>query len=284
MDKIYLILFTIVIVYIIYKCFCISEYENFTTDPKSLSDIDAIKNLAAVAKDLQTVNGLKLPGSLSINGDIFLEGATIQKTGEGAAGRMHINGDELLYLLNKNGVMIGKEWGGNGNLQVQGNVNANNKLTVGGAESGYAIVNIRNGDGRYTHIGVTGQADRKFQNGSLFRGNVHMDNDLNIDGNQRIEGNISMGGNSTFSVDAPGVVGGRFTIDKDGNVTIKGKLTVKDLVVEDNLDLGKDKRSFYKFNGGNDYVELHGLPYFNRACNQGRRGIHTGCNLERAVS
>lgn len=37
-------------------------------------------------------------------------------------GRLHISGNELLYLLNKNGVIIGKEWGGNGNLQVQGNL------------------------------------------------------------------------------------------------------------------------------------------------------------------
>jgi hypothetical protein len=36
------------------------------------------------------------------------------------AGRMHIYGTELLYLLNTSGVIIGREWGGNGNLQVQG--------------------------------------------------------------------------------------------------------------------------------------------------------------------
>ena len=226
MDKIYLILFAIVIIYIIYKCFWSSNNETFAVDPKSLSDVDAIKNLAAVAKDLQTVNGITIPGNITLGG------TTIQKAGEGEAGRLHITGGELLYLLNKNGVIIGKEWGGNGYLQVQGktdmnDINAAGKLTVGGPDSKYATVNIRNSDGRYTHIGVTGQPDRKFQNGSLFRGNVHMDNDLNIDGNQRIEGNISMGGNSTFSVDAPGVVGGRFNIDKDGNVRIKGNLIVE---------------------------------------------------------
>lgn len=35
-------------------------------------------------------------------------------------GRMHIAGPEYLYLLNTNGVIIGKEWGGSGNLSVQG--------------------------------------------------------------------------------------------------------------------------------------------------------------------
>jgi hypothetical protein len=39
-----------------------------------------------------------------------------------SAGRMHLYGPELLYLLHRNGVIIGKEWGGNGNLQVQGDL------------------------------------------------------------------------------------------------------------------------------------------------------------------
>jgi hypothetical protein len=35
-------------------------------------------------------------------------------------GRLHIAGDETLYLLNLGGVTIGTEWGGNGNLVVEG--------------------------------------------------------------------------------------------------------------------------------------------------------------------
>lgn len=35
-------------------------------------------------------------------------------------GRLHIHGEELLYLLNKHGVVVGKSWGGNGNLHVEG--------------------------------------------------------------------------------------------------------------------------------------------------------------------
>jgi hypothetical protein len=35
-------------------------------------------------------------------------------------GRLHIAGEEVLYLLNKGGVVVGKEWGGNGNLYVEG--------------------------------------------------------------------------------------------------------------------------------------------------------------------
>ena len=38
-------------------------------------------------------------------------------------GRMHIDGEEKLYLLNNNGVIVSKLWGGNGNLTVEGTLN-----------------------------------------------------------------------------------------------------------------------------------------------------------------
>ena len=37
-----------------------------------------------------------------------------------ATGRMHVAGDETLYLLNKTGVVVSKAWQGNGNLTVEG--------------------------------------------------------------------------------------------------------------------------------------------------------------------
>lgn len=45
-------------------------------------------------------------------------------------GRMHISGGEFLYLLNKNGVIIGKEYGGDGCLRVQGNLTVDEELVV----------------------------------------------------------------------------------------------------------------------------------------------------------
>jgi len=60
-------------------------------------------------------------------GSMVIDGGTINNTG-----RMHISGGESLYLLNKNGVIVGKEWGGNGNLAVQGNAGVGGKLDVGG--------------------------------------------------------------------------------------------------------------------------------------------------------
>ena len=52
------------------------------------------------------------------NGAIIIHDNTIKND----TGRMHISGNERLYLLNKDGVIIGKEWGGNGNLQIQGSL------------------------------------------------------------------------------------------------------------------------------------------------------------------
>jgi len=45
-----------------------------------------------------------------------------------APGRLHITGGEVLYLLNKNGVTIGREWDGNGNLLVEGTITSWNAI------------------------------------------------------------------------------------------------------------------------------------------------------------
>ena len=64
---------------------------------------------------------------LTVNGQLrFTASSTIS-----AAGRLHVSGDEILYLLNKNGVVVGKEWGGTGSLTVQGDLQAA-ALTVQG--------------------------------------------------------------------------------------------------------------------------------------------------------
>ncbi len=73
-------------------------------------------------------------GNTIIDGEVTANGAKLYTPANNTiqcAGRQHISGPELLYLLNKNGVVIGKEWGGNGNLQVQGNANVGS-LTIGG--------------------------------------------------------------------------------------------------------------------------------------------------------
>jgi len=64
----------------------------------------AVHGPAVVDANLRASGGLTLPG-----------GGTIQ-----SEGRLHVTGPELLYLLNHDGVIVGTEWGGTGNLVVEG--------------------------------------------------------------------------------------------------------------------------------------------------------------------
>jgi hypothetical protein len=60
------------------------------------------------------------------NGDLRLDGAhTIA-----AGGRLHVTGDETLFLLNRNGVVVSRAWGGTGDLTVEGHIKGD--LTVDG--------------------------------------------------------------------------------------------------------------------------------------------------------
>jgi uncharacterized coiled-coil protein SlyX len=56
-------------------------------------------------------------------------------------GRMHLTGGERLYILNKDGLIIGKEWGGNGNLQVQGNTIIDGNVGIGAVPDAKLTVN-----------------------------------------------------------------------------------------------------------------------------------------------
>jgi hypothetical protein len=69
--------------------------------------------------------------NLNVSGDIVLDGGRQIY----APGRLHISGDEVLYLLNRNGVVVGQAWGGNGNLLVEGEARINNRLVVGAART-----------------------------------------------------------------------------------------------------------------------------------------------------
>jgi hypothetical protein len=68
---------------------------------------------------------------LDVNGDIYISaGHTIL-----SPGRMHIHGEELLYLLHRDGVIISKAWDGNGNLTVEGRFSSNSLTgTIGYAD------------------------------------------------------------------------------------------------------------------------------------------------------
>ncbi|MDV3349055.1 hypothetical protein QGP82_10165 [Leptothoe sp. LEGE 181152] len=87
----------------------LGRYENVGTDSRTQLDIKLTDNSFNTHK---TVLSLKSNGTLTVS-----DKGTIT-----CPGRLHISGEEILYLLNKKGVTIGKEWGGTGNLLVQGSV------------------------------------------------------------------------------------------------------------------------------------------------------------------
>jgi hypothetical protein len=91
------------------------------------SGVHTPTNFAPMALNVGGQNGWGNPGDgnawiagkLTVWGDLQVNGNNHLYS----AGRMHINGEEICYILNKKGVTIGKEWGGDGTLRVQGSKN-----------------------------------------------------------------------------------------------------------------------------------------------------------------
>lgn len=102
------IIIIIVLICIIYKRTQIIQ-ENFTAD-EALQNITSLYNNSGTL----TVPNIALPASGKIN----------------SPGRMHISPEEILYLLPKSGVIVSKNWGGTGSLEVGGDLKAVSTLTV----------------------------------------------------------------------------------------------------------------------------------------------------------
>ena len=95
-------------------------------------------------KSLMSIKGddarTNVYGPLNVNGTLRAKADISTPNGNviHSDGRQHISAGEILYLLPNNGVSIGKEWGGTGDLRVQGNTEINGNLNVG------AAININN--------------------------------------------------------------------------------------------------------------------------------------------
>ena len=148
------IIMFIIIIFLVIKIQKISKNkENFALSPDDLvsvrneinriydMDVEAIRNLGAISKSLLTgtntftASATGTPGTLTIpaNNTILQGNLTLPASQTIVCpGRLHFGGEEYLYVLNKNGVMIGKEWGGTGNLSVQGNITANEGIYTSG--------------------------------------------------------------------------------------------------------------------------------------------------------
>lgn len=84
-----------------------------------------IRGDTEIRGNTQNVGDLRVGRNLGVNGNINIGNG---KTINSGPGRLHIHGGERLYLLNKSGVIVGREWGGSGNLQVQGSIDVRGKL------------------------------------------------------------------------------------------------------------------------------------------------------------
>ena len=96
--------------------------QSFTTSSTYTSPNTGIIN---IGNDTLVIGNTALPieqGNISISTSMWANQTKPSYSTINTLGRMHITGDEQLFLLNKSGVVVSKEWGGNGNLTVEGNL------------------------------------------------------------------------------------------------------------------------------------------------------------------
>jgi hypothetical protein len=169
-----------------------------------------------------------------------------------SAGRMHIAGGELCFLLHKNGVIIGKEWGGTGDLRVEGNIAVDGKQNVGGYGPTTAYVNAptmevggqdpssngARGGILYLHDHGRIAHQLRYSNGTLYlegAGNGYGTNatpTLAVGGDISIGGKHALRGNDTWlRLNQDGAFGsGVYTpghLRADGDIQLSGKSALR---------------------------------------------------------
>jgi hypothetical protein len=107
---------------------------------EALQSIASMYNSGTLkATNLEITGDIKVGGVADIKKGININGDVIQLVDENGNGtiktknRMHISVGELLYLLNKNGVIVGREWGGTGDIAIQGNTEIQGNTKVQGS-------------------------------------------------------------------------------------------------------------------------------------------------------
>lgn len=175
-------------------------------------------------------------GNLNVQGQASLDGGVVVPNGGtiSSPGRMHIAGNERLYLLNKDGVTIGKEWGGNGNLTVQGSQwTGGDHVHAGGnnwifhtPDDGRTTMYVAPGD-RYDSQNWNWSKSVEFRaNGDLVLngGNLVANGGANLAGNLRANGGVSMPNGATIASDGRmHITGGEILYLLNKNGVIIGK-------------------------------------------------------------
>jgi hypothetical protein len=113
------------------------------------------------------IAGTLAAGKFSVNNND--NGLTINAMGEAGKGRMHVTSEDELYVLNKKGLIVGKEWGGSGNVNIQGNI-----VAAGEPHDDWTGLNVKRRDGRWTHF------DWKDDQKNYIRGDTIVDGDVGI--------------------------------------------------------------------------------------------------------
>jgi len=115
----------------------------------------------------------------------------------GNEGRQHISAGEILYLLPKNGVSIGKEWGGTGDLRVQGNsssmggIDIANKWRLTDTGDDWMRLNNVGKNGTNDYRGGLATANLYSRDNSYLNGNIALNGNTTLDGKMRINANIT---------------------------------------------------------------------------------------------
>ncbi len=164
--------------------------------------------------DRLEVNGTFITtGNVEVSGDIKF-GGTIS-----TSSRMHINGGEILYLLNKQGVIIGREWGGNGNLTVQGNLATNGNVDIAGNLKVRGLIDGYDGRnveiGRDLNVRGTVKAARFEGNGSI-QGNFQDLTDSSISKQLNNDSNRTV----VWTSDTSGLMALVTSAPRDGTTTV----------------------------------------------------------------
>jgi DNA repair exonuclease SbcCD ATPase subunit len=91
-------------------------------------------DLAALTTKVNAIPDWSKGGTM--NGDLKANNFTVPAGGMlYSGGRLHIHGEDNAYVLNKKGMVIGKEWGGDGSLNVQGDTILQGKVTGAGIDA-----------------------------------------------------------------------------------------------------------------------------------------------------
>ncbi|HEU0144963.1 MAG TPA: hypothetical protein VFQ47_09270, partial [Nitrososphaera sp.] len=140
-------------------------------------------------------------GRQSFNDIVLAGGRTLS-----SPGRMHISGEEILFLLNKAGVIVSKAWGGNGKLTVEGDI------VLGGSQTLYSPGRMHiSGEEILFLLNKAGVTVSKAWGGT---------------GDLTVEGNIGTSGFSPTPV-TPGWGGGIHTWDVEAEGTVWSRSKVQ---------------------------------------------------------